>query len=190
MKLPFKIKASLSVPICIAAFYAIYGATYVFSILAASLLHEIGHLAAIYLFKNKVSCITLRPFGAVIERAQNRGSYIGDAVISLSGPLVNLISFAISALFNRYGYFSAASLILALINLMPAKPLDGYCALSALLLSRLSITKAEKICKAISLFVLFVIWIFSIYMILYANFNVSLLLMVTVLICETILSKK
>lgn len=190
MKIPFKINVSPSLPICLAAFTVIYGPKYVFCILFASTLHELGHIAAIYMLKQRVSCITLRPFGAVIERAENPSTYIGDALISLSGPSVNLICFIICAFFGRCGYFASASLILALVNLLPSKPLDGYCALCALLLTKLSPPFAEKICKIISLTVLAFIWIFSVYMLLYANFNVSLLLMVTILICETVLHRK
>lgn len=190
MRLPFKIRASVSLPICLATFTVIYGPRYVFSILAASALHEAGHLAAIYTLKERVSCITLRPFGAVIERAGNRSTYTGDALISISGPIVNLISFLICSHFGNFGYFASASLMLALVNLLPARPLDGYSALSAMLLSRISPVRAEKICKAFSLTVLAVIWTFSVYMLLYANFNVSLLLMVTILICETVLHRK
>ncbi len=185
-----KIKVSLSTPICLAAFALIYGLPYIFAIFSATLLHEAGHLAAIYLLEGKVSDVTVRPFGAVINRSENGTSYRGDIIISLSGPLVNIVSFLICMWAGRRGTFASASLILALINLIPSKPLDGYCALKAASLSLFSPSASEKICRTVSFVILGAIWIFSVYMIIYANFNLSLLLMVTFLMCETLLTIK
>lgn len=189
MTLP-KIKISLSTPICLAAFVIIYGPSYIFAIFSATLLHEVGHLAAIYALGEKVSSITLRPFGAVISRCENKTSYIGDVIISLSGPLINIVCFLICLSVGSLGAFASASLILALVNLIPSKPLDGYCAMKAASLLVFSPSVSEKICRGVSLVILAAIWVFTVYMIIYANFNIYLLLMVTFLMCETLLNSK
>lgn len=185
-----KIKISLSTPICLAAFSFIYGLPYVFAIFSASFLHEIGHLTAIYLLHGSVSSIIVRPFGAVINRRESKTSYIGDIIIGISGPAVNLILFFICLLFGKLGAFASASLILATVNLIPSKPLDGYNVMSALLLLFFSPDVSEKICRSVSTVVLLAIWIFSAYLIIYSGFNISLLLMVTFLICESLLHIK
>ena len=185
-----KIKISLSTPICLSALAIIYGPTYILAISAATLLHELGHIIAIYLLGSSVSEVTVRPFGAVINRGENRSSYVADAVISLSGPAVNTICFLLCLPLGRLGAFASASLILALVNLIPSKPLDGYCAMRALTLSLFSPGVAGVICRAISLIILGILWTLSVYAVIYANFNIYLLLMVTFLICEALFSIK
>ena len=181
-----KINIAPSTPICLLLLAITLGIPYVIAVATATALHEMGHIAAIYSVGSRVSRISLRPFGAVIERCENKSSYLSDAVISLSGPAVNLLSFLICFLVGSGGIFGSASLVLALVNLIPARPLDGYCALRSLCLTRMSVELSVKICTLVSLVFLSVLWAFSIYMLIYANFNVSLLLTVTFLMFETL----
>lgn len=185
-----KIKISLSTPICLAAFTVIYGTRYIFSILAAVILHELGHIAAIYLLNGEISEITLRPFGAVIKKSESNTSYFADFITALAGPLVNIISFLVCLSIGVMGTFAYSSIILALVNLIPAKPLDGYCATRSVSLCFFSLTVSENICRIISVITLTLIWIFTVYMIIFTEFNLSLLIMTTFLICETVISRK
>ena len=185
-----KIKISLSTPICLAAFTLIYGIKYISAILAAVLFHELGHIAFIYLFRGNIAEITLRPFGAVIKRADTKTSYFADAVISLAGRLVNIFSFLICLFASTLGSFAYASLVLAVVNLIPARPLDGYCALRSILLCLFSPQTAKIVGRCISLAILIVIWIFTVYMMIFAEFNLSLLIMITLFIYETVISCK
>ena len=185
-----KIKISLSTPICLAAFTLIYGAKYISAILAAVFFHEFGHIALIYLSGGKISEITIRPFGAVIKRADIKTSYFADAMISLAGPLVNIFSFIICLFTNTLGGFAYASLVFAVVNLIPANPLDGYCALRSILLCLFSPPTAKKIGQYLSLAVLIILWIFTVYMMIFAEFNLSLLIMITLFIYETVISCK
>lgn len=185
-----KIKISLSTPICLAAFTIIYGLKYISAILAAVLFHEVGHIAVIYLFRGNIAEITIRPFGAVIKRADIKTSYFADAMISLAGPLVNIFSFLTCLFTDTLGSFAYASLVLAVINLIPAAPLDGYCTLRSILLCLFSPQTAKKVGQYISLAVLIIIWIFTVYMMIFSEFNLSLLIMITLLIYETVISCK
>lgn len=185
-----KIDLSLSTLLYLASTALIYGFSYVFAIFSASALHELGHIAAIRLMKGKILGISIRPFGAVINRGENLTSYKGDVIISLAGPFVNVVCFLICLLCKRLGAFASASLILAMINLIPSKPLDGYCAIRAACLSLFSPSVSERICRVLSMVILSFIWVFAVYMIIYANFNIYLLIMVTFLMCETLLHSK
>lgn len=185
-----KIKISLSTPICLTAFTLIYGVKYISAILAAVLFHELGHIALIYLFKGNIAEITIRPFGAVIKRSDIKTSYFADAMISLAGPLVNVFSFFICLFTDTLGSFAYASLVLAVINLIPANPLDGYCALRSLLLCLFTPQTAKRVGRYISLSLLIILWLFTVYMMIFAEFNLSLLIMITLLIYETVISCK
>lgn len=185
-----KIKISLSTPICLAGFTLIYGVKYISAILAAVLFHELGHIALIYLFRGNIAEITLRPFGAVIKRADIKTSYFADTIISLAGPIVNIFSFLICLFTDTLGSFAYASLVLAVINLIPASPLDGYCALRSILLCLFSSQTAKRVGESISLLVLTVLWVLTVYMMIFAEFNLSLLIMITLLIYETVISRK
>ena len=164
------------------AFGLIYGTTYLTAVFSATLLHELGHVAAIYMSKGSISEFELIPFGAVIRKESTSISYKNDLVISFAGPFLNIVSFGICAAIGRLGYFAAASLILATLNLIPAEPLDGYSALKALTLIFLQPEKAQRICTCVSLSVLCVLWIGAVYLTVYAGLNVYLLIMLSALI--------
>lgn len=98
------------------------------SILAAALLHELGHYAVLRLTKGTVKSITITALGVEME-ARGQRSYLQDILLSGAGPAVNLIlSLLLSRLGPHWGIcylFSGAHLILGLFNLLPILPLDG-----------------------------------------------------------------
>lgn len=93
-------------------------------------LHELGHLAAIRLLGGKIRGITPAPFGLCINLDDSSLSLCGEAIVSAAGCIVNLASVAVSVLLYKFfGIdiidFGIVSAALALLNLIPAKPLDG-----------------------------------------------------------------
>lgn len=97
-------------------------------------IHELGHASAAALLGIRVRSIQMLPFGgvAVIE---DRGDLTAgkEILISLAGPLQNVIMMAIAAgmLSLQWWdgefliYFIEANAIIALFNLLPVLPLDG-----------------------------------------------------------------
>lgn len=63
---------------------------------AAVLLHELGHIAAMTLLGVKIQRIRLTPFGIDLERGE-AGSIRSELMIHLSGPLTNLCLAALLA---------------------------------------------------------------------------------------------
>lgn len=106
--------------------------------LAAALLHEGGHLLALYLLGGKAETVRLRLSGAEL-RWRGRLSYGGEALLALAGPGANLLWALLCAALTRLRpapglyRFIGCHLTLALFNLLPALPLDGGRALCALL---------------------------------------------------------
>lgn len=91
----------------------------------ASAMHEAGHLFAMVVLGCPPRVCTLGAFGMRIEMgAEQLVGYHRNILISLAGPMVNLIAAPILWL---CGCVSAAMvhLILAALNLLPAAALDG-----------------------------------------------------------------
>ena len=78
------------------------GTQIILSSVLFSLLHECGHLAALFWFDCKPEEIRLGAFGMQIRRrAGIRMSYRQEMLVLLSGPGVNLICVGISAFWER-----------------------------------------------------------------------------------------
>lgn len=124
---------------------------YLWAILFSSL-HECGHLAALRVFHCTVESITIGPAGIRIDQKDLPLSYGKECVVSLCGPLVNLLCMAVCLIGKRFS--PAFSLPLALntglfvINMLPIEPLDGGRILRMLLLMKTSPEKAEKVLEA------------------------------------------
>ena len=93
---------------------------------AAVLLHELGHIAAMTLLGVKIQRIRLTPFGIDLERGEE-GSIRSELMIHLSGPLTNLCLAA-----------------LGLFELCPLPTLDGGQAIFCLTQQLFSLEKAQR----------------------------------------------
>ncbi len=115
--------------------------------LAAVLLHELGHLAALKLLGIRVQKIRLSPCGIEIRR-ESAYSLKAELAVNLSGPLTNLLLAAGSA---RLGWlsFSAVNCALGLFELCPLPSLDGGQALMNLMQRHFPLSTAERICTRV-----------------------------------------
>lgn len=94
------------------------------SCLLASLIHECGHLLAMLALGVPPEDCTLGAFGARIRLGGHLPGYGQNLLISLAGPLTNLLA---AAILFMVGNITAAvvHLTLAGLNLLPAAALDG-----------------------------------------------------------------
>ena len=156
-------------------FYALTGKIFMFLICTVSaVIHEIGHAIMAEKCGYKLNKITLMPFGAVVSGNINGLSKADQLKIALAGPFINVvIALIFVALWwffpETYAYTDTAvqtNLSLAIINLIPAYPLDGGRVLNSILSLKLKEKTSERICKitgvifAVILFVIFVLTIF------------------------------
>lgn len=112
----------------------------VFALFLAVLVHEAGHIAALFLAGESIKGALFLPFG-VLLRARFSCSYLCEALIYLAGPAASIISALAAFLFVKSApspsfalYYFVVSLGLGLFNLCLLPGLDGRCALGAVLL--------------------------------------------------------
>lgn len=99
--------------------------------LLAAVIHELGHVAAIYLCGGMVTSLTLAAGGAVLRQASVL-SPPKTIAVSLSGPAAGVAAAWVACQFG-WLTFAGANLLLSMFNCLPALPLDGGCALLALM---------------------------------------------------------
>ena len=148
--------------------YAFTGELFLFFLSAlVAVQHECAHAFAAAKLGYKLNAIVLMPFGAVIDGDLHGISFKDEIYVALCGPLCNLITatFFVALWWfvpTMYAFTDTAyyvSLSIALINLLPAYPLDGgrifKCAL-ARIFSRIDPQtgrverRAEKICRFVT----------------------------------------
>lgn len=92
----------------------------------SSLIHELGHIVAVYICGDKIDRIVFDIYGILIHKQENL-SYSKQLFILLLGPFVNIIIgflFGFSKL-SWAGFFAASNMVLGIFNLLPISGLDG-----------------------------------------------------------------
>ena len=175
-------------------FYALKGELFLFFISTlVALQHECAHAFAAAKLGYKLNAIVLMPFGAVIDGDLSSASLKDEIYIALCGPICNLATaFFFIALWwlepTMYALTDIAcysSLAIALVNLLPAYPLDGGRILRCILARNfkkhtLDDGKAERraqtICRVVTL--LFAVGFFTLFTVqcFLRQANISILL--------------
>lgn len=144
----------------------------------ATVLHELGHLTAIYILKIGAKELTVTPYGLEIATRRNYRSFWEEIAVSCAGCLVNFICFFIFSSITGYiEAFANASLMLGILNALPILSLDGGEALHAFLSIFLPFSKAERISRRISFCTLIMLWCIAVYIFLFSGYNYSLFIM-------------
>lgn len=158
----------------------------------AALIHELGHLAAAVACGVRIAGMRLDLFGARLE-LPGLLSYRQELLVALGGPAANLLTATV--LFRAWtacgcpvcgaspslsgwalvlGVLLPASLGLCAVNLLPVASLDGGRILSCLLSLTLGADVARRVLRLLSLFLLSLLWLLSVYALLRAGQFLSL----------------
>jgi len=169
-------------------YYALSGRILVFVVYTlTAVAHEIAHSIVADSCGYRLKRITLMPFGAIAESGGGDMTCKDQLKIALAGPFLNI---AVGILFvavwwiypESYAYtdiVAEANFSLALVNLLPAYPLDGGRMLCSLISIKTGKEKAQKICKIITtifsiilcaLFILSLFYTPNISLILFSSF--------------------
>lgn len=105
--------------------------------LIAVILHEMGHLIALYAYKRPPRKIMLRLCGVQMTQARLFESAVSETVVAAAGPATNLFVSAALLPLCEYRFFAAlcaAGIVIGAFNLIPLSGLDGgdilHCILS------------------------------------------------------------
>lgn len=118
-------------------------------VLGAAVLHETGHILALYLFRCRIMELRIDLLGAVLEAEQRMLSYGREMIAVLAGPAANAVA---AVAFSQKGAlaFAGANIILCVYNLLPIRPLDGGRALELLLCWSLGPDTGERVVRSVS----------------------------------------
>ena len=177
-RLLVRLKASaLAIWVC---FFAFDPSLYTLLLFLAILLHEMGHLFALFLCGTERVTLTFSFFGAELSAGGEMLGYRQQFWVSLGGILCNLATAFLPLIVfpNETGalFFAVASLCLAFLNLVPIKGLDGGRALEAILLCKKEPETVERMQKKVTSVCLCGLFLLSLYVLLVSGFNFSLLL--------------
>lgn len=120
--------------------------------MAALTLHEMAHVIVAAVFEQRIYAIELQPFGCVARMSDKTLTPHAELCIAVAGPVVNfVIAGAVTLAAGilpktafRLDPFLSFNMTLALVNLLPALPLDGGRVLKALLSERMGALRAQK----------------------------------------------
>lgn len=157
--------------------------------LLASVLHEGGHFLAMTAVGDRPSRLCFGVFGVRVERHSGPLSYPKSALVSVAGPLINLLC---CGWFWGIGNSEAALVhgVLAGFHFLPILSLDGGEAAYALLCLVLKEEIAHRIMLVLSAVILFPLAVAGFLMLWKTGYNFSLLLLAIYLIALLIFKEK
>ncbi|MDR3551732.1 MAG: site-2 protease family protein [Clostridia bacterium] len=157
--------------------------------------HELGHIAAIRLYRAPVEEISFRLFGVGIRLRNNvRLGYRQELVVALAGCAANLLLCAAAWICARVGFYALQaslllvfSLMIGAFNILPICPLDGGRALETLLSMRLPPEKVQRIVDIVSLVLIVPLATAGFRLLIWTGCNFSLLLVAVYLAAMLVL---
>ena len=152
---------------------------------AVVFIHELFHLFATLLVKERVGSIIIMPFGMTLRLSARIVRQPGKEIfIALAGPFANLLmivgTFAVSSkttvLPLSLYVFWFLNLAVLLLNLLPCLPLDGGRVLKAILTYRLGYLSTASIMRRTTYVTTTVLLCLGICLLLVSRLNISLLI--------------
>jgi len=169
--------------------------------LSAAVVHEFGHILMSLILKMKINSFSLNLFGARLGVALPMYSYKKELLLSLSGPLSNIIcgipalyiyiNFSMSGTISLcFIFFAVACFFLAMLNLLPIKGFDGGRIFVCLSAPLIGIYASEKWLIRLSFLFIFVLWAISIYLMIKIGASLALFVFSSALFTELFINSE
>lgn len=171
-------------PVFIASILGRYFPAFAISYLCA-LLHEGTHIAVAHRLGVEISHMEILPFGVCARlKCSIIKNPLHEIAVALSGPLFNItVAFVTYFICRAYSlnsellsYFFYCNTAMALVNFIPALPLDGGRVLKAYLTTKAGAVYAYNFTVKISRVPILLLLFLSIYFLLTRRFNFSFIL--------------
>ena len=149
-------------------------------LLLAVLTHEIGHILMAFACEIRLRECTVGIYGAGLTPEHGLYSYEKEILLCLAGPLFNFFLGSIGLVVSLshpselLEYFSLSSFILGTLNLLPIRDFDGGRILLSLFTILFGPVTAERIQNILSFLFVFLLWSFSLYLLLCHAASLSL----------------
>lgn len=178
------------------AFIAILTATdksgLILPLIISATIHEAAHLFAMWICDCNPKSVKLIPGSIEISQGINVKCK-NQIFISIGGPIINLILFAV--LYLDYSFtksdatlnFALINLILAIFNLLPAKSFDGGEILKILLLKKFSENKCKIIINLLTLIIALIFLTAGFFLLKNTSKNFSLIIVGLYLIISVLI---
>ncbi len=147
--------------------------------------HEIFHLFAALLVRERVGSIIIMPFGMTLRLSGRIIRHTGKEIfIALAGPFANVLMLLVSGIIEPFYaetplslyVFRFLNLSVLLLNLLPCLPLDGGRVLKAILVRHMGYLSAASVMRRTSRVLTAVLLTSGVLLLLVSRLNVSLLL--------------
>ncbi len=149
-------------------------------LLAAIILHELGHITAAAICKVPMSCFFIGPLGIRLNYDFSAIHHVHTVIVCIAGSIVSLLS-AVMVIFLKLDlteaglFFTLASITLGSVNLLPVKGLDGGTICESVLAMILPPDTAYRAAKSISAIFIILFWMLSIKTVFDGGLNLSML---------------
>ncbi len=174
-----EVRISIFAPVAAVLIMTADFSEYTALVLLAAVLHEAAHLIAMFIFGQGIERVSVYPFGADIKVSGMMG-YREDFAVSSSGVAINFILFAVfcGASDTRLKFFAVCNLALAVVNLIPAKGLDGSRIIDSIIFSHFDTLLAERISGFAGALGLVGLAVFAVFVLIASggNFSVAFIL--------------
>ncbi len=158
--------------------------------LAASLMHETGHIVAVLALQERPVRVELGLFGMRMLPGDESLCYSRQMAVLLAGPAVNLFTAGVLFLAGNRGVVMLIHLVIGVFNLLPIEPLDGGQALLCGLSMRGDMARAEKSVFALSLVGCSALLLTGFALLFWGGYNYTLLAVAIYLLILIVLNHK
>ncbi|MBE7035059.1 MAG: hypothetical protein E7402_02915 [Ruminococcaceae bacterium] len=178
--------------------YLVGGLYSTFMAYAIVTIHELFHLFAALLLKERIGALVLLPFGMTLRLAARIIRSPGkEIMIAAAGPLANLLMLMLCPLLaGLYGdslalwQFRLINLFMLFLNCLPCLPLDGGRMVKAFLTILCGYTTAISIMRKLSRLFLVLLFMVAILLLIITKINLSLVIVCSFLALSLIREKQ